>query len=224
MAQNFTSNSFAASNVAQTDLQNMENNFLVLQSNFSGSTAPSNAVGGMMWAHAGNVNGLRIRNYANSAWLAVLLGDASSKLWLYRNDAGPGMVVDTSLTDRVLSIKGGSNAYNVSGGATGGTWTQPNHTHSVTPAAHVHQWYKNNGGLVTDQTFNSSGTLTNVTTGSIKNELYRGMPCITGAAPLGQDAYTTSVASGAVTSGNGATAATWRPAAAVGTLQYPSLT
>jgi len=82
MSQTFTDDVYAGSHAAKTDLQNMENNFAALKSSFSGTSAPSNVVGGMPWHDS---TGRKIRNYANTAWLAALMGDASQKMYVYRN-------------------------------------------------------------------------------------------------------------------------------------------
>lgn len=60
------------------------------------------------------------------------------KVYLYENAAPTGWSI-VSVTDAVLAVKGGSNAYNTTGGQTGGTWTQPDHTltESEIPA-HTH--------------------------------------------------------------------------------------
>jgi len=65
--------------------------------------------------------------------LAVLAWDAEGKVWMYRNDAAPGMTLIAGLTDKVLSLKGGSNAYNVDGGNPDSveTWTWPSYTLQV---------------------------------------------------------------------------------------------
>jgi len=123
MSQIYTINCFDANNAVQSDMQAIENNFETLRTMFSGSGSPANPIAGMPWAHAGGVNGLRMRDVANAAWLAVLVGDADYKVWLYRNDAAPGMQIDTTVSDRVLAIKGGSAAYNVAGGTGAGSWT-----------------------------------------------------------------------------------------------------
>lgn len=70
MAQNFTDDCFDASHVGQTDLGNMENNFACLKSSFSGTSAPSNPVAGMLWYDTTNKR-LKLRNAANNAWLEV---------------------------------------------------------------------------------------------------------------------------------------------------------
>lgn len=70
MAQNFTDNCFDANNAAQTDLQNIENNFAALKSQFGGASAPANTVAGMPWVDTTN-HILKIRNEANAAWLSI---------------------------------------------------------------------------------------------------------------------------------------------------------
>lgn len=70
MSQTFTEDCFAGGHVAQTDMQNIENNFAALKSCFSGSSAPSNLVAGMWWFDTTD-NILKLRNEANDAWLNV---------------------------------------------------------------------------------------------------------------------------------------------------------
>jgi hypothetical protein len=62
--------------------------------------------------------------------------EPGTKMWFYQNVAPTGWVVDTSITDAVLAIRGGTSSYNVSGGSQAGTWTQPNHLH--TGPSHTH--------------------------------------------------------------------------------------
>jgi hypothetical protein len=50
------------------------------------------------------------------------------KLYFYENTAPTGWLYESSVTDKVLAVKGGSQAYNTTGGNVAGTWTQPNHT------------------------------------------------------------------------------------------------
>jgi hypothetical protein len=76
MAQNFTDDSYAANHIGQTDLQNMENNFLVLKSCFSGSSAPSSPVAGLLWFDT-STGLLYQRNVANSAWGLITAGALS---------------------------------------------------------------------------------------------------------------------------------------------------
>jgi hypothetical protein len=49
------------------------------------------------------------------------------KVYIYENTAPTGWTTE-SVTDRVIAIKGGSQAYDTSGGTQVGSWTQPSHT------------------------------------------------------------------------------------------------
>ena len=70
MAQDWTDDVFAGGHVAQTDLQNIENNFAAIKSAFSGAVTPADTVAGMWWYDT-TANILKLRNEANSAWLSV---------------------------------------------------------------------------------------------------------------------------------------------------------
>ena len=75
--------------------------------------------------------------------LATLSGagifPSGTKLWFYQNTAPSGWTIDTTPADAVLAVKGGSGAYNVSGGSQAGTWTQPDHTLTTAEIpAHTH--------------------------------------------------------------------------------------
>jgi hypothetical protein len=52
------------------------------------------------------------------------------KIYIYENTAPTGWTI-VAVTDRVLAVKGGSQAYNTTGGTQAGTWTQPDHTLSI---------------------------------------------------------------------------------------------
>ncbi len=56
---------------------------------------------------------------------------AGTKMWFYANSAPTGWVIDSSVTDALIALKGGT-AY-ATGGApgVGDTWTQPSHTHTT---------------------------------------------------------------------------------------------
>ena len=229
MAQTWTSNTYQADHVVVTDMQNIEDNFATLHGNFSGASQPSNAEAGMPWFDTSEKL-LKIRNQANSAWLGVMYGNSNNKIWMYSNAATDGWVVDSSLTDRVLAIKGGSAAYNVNGGNTGGTWTQPAHQHAGTTAggsAHSHIWitrpndnysYNSGGSSVHITPFNTD-TLDGVTwdQGDDDPEGEHVIDIVSTTYYTSKESshthtYTTSAVG---------TIATYRPAAAVGTLQYP---
>ena len=219
MAQNYTINSFQSDHVGQSDLQNMENNFECLRSTFSGSSAPANAIAGKQWFDT-TKKLLKIRNNANSAWLGVMTGTAAFKIWVYSNSAEDGWVIDSSVTDKMLSFKGG-NIY-TTGGATAGSFASSSHTlisselaahaHTASQVAHNHSFpglsfrYGSSGSEgVYGSTVYGAGTYS-VTTGTAMSST---APGITVNNSTGGD--------------NGhihAADANVRPTAAVGTLQY----
>jgi len=138
MAQNYTTDVFAAGHVAQTDLQNMENNFAVLKSCFSGAVAPADTVAGMLWFDTAQ-KVLKTRNNADDEWFGLMHGDVSEKRLVYRDAALEGYARDATVTDKVIALKGG--AVYVAGAAAAGTWTisgltKNAHTHSL--GAHTH--------------------------------------------------------------------------------------
>ena len=130
MAQNWTANSFATTNDWDTDLQAMENNLLCLQSGFSGTGAPTSPVIGQEWVDTTN-DVIKRRNFAGTGWNSSLHGDSTCIVYIYRNDANVGMQIETGMGDRVLAVKGGTQAWNVNGGVQAGTMTQPTNTWSL---------------------------------------------------------------------------------------------
>lgn len=56
---------------------------------------------------------------------------AGTKLWFYQDTAPTGWTIDSSVADSVIAVKGGTQAYNVSGGNLAGTWQQAGHALSV---------------------------------------------------------------------------------------------
>ena len=224
MSQTFTDDLYEQSYVADTTLTNMENNMAALKSSFSGSAAPSNPVGFMPWGDTTADHEIfKRRNDANDAWLAILCGDASQKMWIYRNDTCEGWIIDATVTDRVIALKGGSNAYNVNGGVNAGTWTQPGHTltESESPA-HNHTSENDTHG----HTFGGAipKYLTTGVDGKSGSNLTGGGGFSAGATnvTIVNDAHNHTINS---TGGGGSHnhGDTHRPAAAVGTLQYPDL-
>jgi hypothetical protein len=125
MSQNWTDDVFAGGHVGQTDLQNMENNFAAIKSSFSGASQPSNQVPFMLWGHTSNKL-LKMRNDDDSAWWGLMHGDTDQKILVYRNAAMDGWAIDSTVTDRLVAIKGGTTY--TTGAATAGSWNQPDHT------------------------------------------------------------------------------------------------
>ncbi len=226
MAQNWTDDVYAAGHVAATDLQNMENNFACLKSCFSGADAPSGQVAGMLWFDTDNYV-TKQRNAGDSAWVGLMHGDSSQKIWIYRNAAMDGWVVTTT-GDYVLAAKGGATY--TTGAAAAGTWTQPTHTHTYahthTIPAHTHKWYENNAAGSNDQTYDTDGVVTNLTAGNAKtlDRVHIALGASAGGVPVA-DSWTEAEAAATTNSQNtsttvaGGTVATWRPAAYVNTLQ-----
>ena len=160
MVQTWTDDTFAAGHVAQTDLQNMENNFLSLRSSFSGAAAPGDTVAGKQWFDTAQ-KVLKVRNEGDDGWYGLMHGDVSEKRLVYRNAAMEGYARDSGVTDKVIALKGGATY--VAGAATAGTWTisgltaanESAHTHN-----HNHQWHNAiyaAGGTPESYTYDSAG-------------------------------------------------------------------
>ena len=124
MVQTWTDDTYEGNREGAIDLQNIENNFSTLKSLWSGGSTPSNIVPGFPWFDT-TKKILKIRNQADTGWLGVMYGNISNKIWMYSNSATDGWAVAGGLSDCVLAIKGGSRAYNVNGGNSAGTWSQP---------------------------------------------------------------------------------------------------
>jgi hypothetical protein len=203
MSQDWTDDVYASAHTGETDLQNMENNFAALKSLFMGASAPGSMAAGHPWLDS-TQHVFKYRNDGDSAWVGLMHGDTSQKFWVYRNAAMDGWAVDSSVSDNVLSLKGGTTY--TAGAVTAGSWTISGIT-SDTKADHTH------------------GVSGNTSTDGVspiylyENEV--------GAVSLSQRSHYHSFS---VTSGGGGGHShvishdgTWRPAAAVGTLQYLDL-
>lgn len=225
MSQSWTNDVYASGHVGATDLQNMENNFACLKSLFSGASQPASMAACHPWFDT-TKHVFKVRNDGDSAWVGLMHGDTSQKIWIYRNAAMSGWAVDSGVSDRVLAVKGGSTY--TTGAAVAGTWTQPNHTHtgpshSHTGPSHTHDMSV--GATVSNKdTVYPIGPLSGSPTGTISSYCdgigasRKPLNAITQAAGTGA----TGTNGTGATSGN-ATANTYRPAAAVGTLQYLNL-
>jgi len=206
MSQTWTDDTFGAGHVAQTDLQNMENNFACLKSSFSGAAAPAGAVAGQLWFDT-DQKVLKTRNAANGEWYGLMHGDTSEKRLVYRDAAMDGYARDAAVTDKVIALKGG--AIYVAGAATAGSFTYTGFTHD-----HVHKWYEFNAAA-TDDSFDSAGNATDITTAQ-KTEMGVYAYALAGLK-LNQDYYTDKLVSAVASDGAD------RPAAAVCILIYLDL-
>lgn len=212
MSQDWVANLYTTATVGDTTLSNMELMFATLKTSFSGASSPGSPNPGQLWYDT-TKKLLKHRDYGDTAWRGVLAGSALLKLWIYANAAQEGWAIDSSVTDRVLALKGGSTY--TTGGANAGSWTiggltKDAHTHSL--SAHVHSMQGHTHTLPTSNEAlgqpQANYTLNNTVTGGPSTSNTGGAsPDVTGAQ---SDAGITSDA-------------TWRPAAAVGTLQYPDV-
>lgn len=209
MSQDWTDDVFAGGHVAQTDLQNMEDNFACLKSAFSGTSAPSNPVAGMPWFDT-TKKVQKVRDKDNAAWLGLMHGDTSQKIWVYRNSAMAGWAVDSGVSDKVLALKGGSTY--TAGAATAGSWTVSGlpgaHTHSVSHNHSISGVILQHAATGAVQSFNA----VNPTDAGVEDHASHDHGGATGSFSGNTDS------GGAVTQDG-----TWRAAAAVGTLQYLDL-
>ena len=68
---------------------------------------------------------------------------SGKRIYFYDSTAPIGYTIDSSVTDKVLAVKGGIHAYNVPGGTEAGTWIQPNHTLSIAEMPSHNHTYTN---------------------------------------------------------------------------------
>jgi len=170
MSQTYTDNCFQSDHVAQTDMQNIENNFAALKSLFSGSSAPPNPIAGMPWFDI-DTDQLYIRNKDNDQWLAldfipgtiILFGQASAPL---------GWTKVTSWTDNsMLCINSQANGTALGAGGSANpqsthTHTGPAHTHTGPAHAHIISYTANTGVGASEGAFTRVNFITSSTSSS----------------------------------------------------------
>lgn len=211
MSQTYTADCFAGAHEAQTDLQNMENNFAALKSSFSGAGAPSNTVAGMPWFDT-TKKVLKYRNTADAAWYGLMHGDTSQKIWVYRNAAMDGWAVDSGVSDTILALKGGSTY--TAGAATAGSWTvsglyDTGHAHTPGTFAAPNHTHSGTSSIPSATTIVNGEGGTAVASDSHTHTLTTGNPTATAITGISSSGYAIIASDSA-----------WRPSAAVGTLQY----
>ena len=81
-------------------------------------------------ATAAEVNATSDGSTAKNNHTHPTVNDNLDKVWTYENVAPTGWAIIAGTTDGLLAVKGGSYAYNSTGGTQVGTWTQPSHTHT----------------------------------------------------------------------------------------------
>jgi hypothetical protein len=155
----YGANTYAGGDVAATNLQQIENNFEYLRTNFLGAAAPADPGGGLegvIWRD-NNKDILKVRGA--SGWLGIFACDNPSNngvVPLYRNTAIEGWAVDSGVTDKVIALKGGAQAYNTNAGSVAGSWTISGITVS-NHASHTHTVNNHSHGLSTTNVAPSTG-------------------------------------------------------------------
>ena len=227
MSQDFSLETYAASANFSADLLQIEDNFAALKSNFSGVAAPGAAadspVAGQFWFDT-TKKIMKVRNSANNAWLGLFYGNSSFKIWMYRNAAGDGWAIDSSVTDKVVALKGGST-YTTGATSNTGTWIITGNTLSTTGSTHTHRYldYQSAGVYYSWQSNGSTQVLMTATQRG-DNQLMSKSAGDTSAQnwrAISEDLYVKSADGShthSLTSGGA-----WRPTAAVGILVAPNM-
>jgi hypothetical protein len=207
MGTTFHENWFDSTADPEVAFGQAETNDNSLMTNFSGTAAPANTTAGKMWFKMSSLSteiGLRIRNSSNNAWHKILTGTSAARMWQYRNDADVGWIIDSSVTDVVISVKSSdASGYGSTGGVEVGNWTL-------------------SGGQADYTTLVISGTASTVTTGYSN---YNPLSTESGGSTHGvskehKHTITLTQTSHLHTLSN---PSSWRPAAAVGVIVYPYL-
>lgn len=220
MAQNYNPDCFDVTHVAQEDLQKMKDNFECLRTTFAGIEAPPLAEG-LIWLET-DTNILRIQKAGIGGWLGILTGDVNQKMWVYRNDTLPGWVIDGTVVDHLLALRGG--LYGNVGGITAGTWTQPAHQHPFSVAktwvSHTHTFTVSAGAFTHNHTVTTILVTAQAGVGEAASFAIYPTSFYTSPSYNGTTANWEPPADYNSNTENGATTPDWRPAAAVGTMQY----
>jgi hypothetical protein len=204
----YVAETYDGGRIAATDLQRIEDNFAYLRVSFRSGSAPSDPGGllsgleGVIWWDSTKKN---FKGRSDSAWRALLSASTAFKLWVYLNAADDGWVVDSSVADMVLALKGGATY--TTGADTAGSWQ----VSGLTRAEHSH----------TDGTYKA-----NHSHGMTRIQSYLGgWPDTIQDCPVSTDPTNADItgASGPQSNATINSNETWRPEAAVGTLQYPNV-
>jgi len=227
MSQNYSDTIFSESHEADDDLTKIENNFIVLKSGFSGDTFEDKSSNQydiepfMRWSDTHNkVPRIVNPDYGQDSFfdsgteepfLGLMFGDKKQKIWVYRDDTIDGWVIDDTVEDIICGVVGDSvDTYNT-GGNIQGTW-------DLGYAAHSHCILTASVSTKSEKTFDSNGDEQDIPYVAANESAALGIPVISdGYEPqhsreFSRDLYTDMSSSNQTSD--------WRPAAAVGTLQY----
>jgi len=234
MSQNWTEDPYEPSYEIAFTMLATENNFKCLRSNFAGSGLPPSPTAGQLYFET---TSKEYQFYDGSTWNDLasnyIRGDSSLKLWVYSNTAIPGWIIDSSVYDVVLAFKGGTQAYNVNGGVVAGTWDGAGFVHN-------HAWWysKYQECPPTEQsakTFTKDGVLQDINDyidwGScmypggraIKTDEVEAYNKYLSGVTLTADEPTYQEYMNYTSESLHDGANSYRPAAAVGTMQYPDM-
>ena len=134
---------------------------------------------------------------------------SGTKMYFYQDTAPTDWTIDAAVADTLLAVKGGSNAYNTTGGTQAGSWTPSTHihtmpshihtmpSHSHTMGTHNHRWYDYRGTTSDDLTYNSTGSTQNVqgtaNSGYDKIMVHDGTIGGSSVKKMDQDSYTNKI-------------------------------
>lgn len=147
----------------------------------------------------------------------VVMGIAANTIMLFDHDtARAGWTLLTGVDDTLPIISKGSAAGGEAGGAnlSGGTWTQPDHTHDMSD--HVHMVFEVQGSSSTLHRYDSSGTSVNIT---VDDAISAYNIQITNGGDKMLNSHCYSRKPNPTDTAGGATANTWRPKGRVFTRQ-----
>ena len=222
----YVANVYQGDHVVATDLQNIENNFEYLRTNFKGGGAPSDPGGGLegtiWWDSSNKLPKIR----SDSGWRGIFSGSSSFKIWAYLDTAEDGWARDSSMADQVLALKGGS-VYTTGATYDKGSWTisgistESEHTH--TAPNHNHQIY-NWTNINNIKVYNSAGAEIGVTASAGSQLGIVGTVSANGSL-INVDMYSAKVA-GTTSAGSAHTHTqdgNWRIKASVGIMVYPDI-
>ena len=238
MAQDYQINPYSFNDIVDDDGKEMNKNFECLRTMFSGTSAPANALAGHPWYDTGasqrnkiseghptddNQNLLKIYNQSRSVWYGVMTGDINQKIPVYRPDQMHGWVIDDTVEDRVIAIKGGSKSWNTTAGQALGDWNwQPHALSDAQIPAHTHPSTSTNGNHVhTIKAYFPEESGTNKM--GINENAQINFDNIFGAVlAAGNHAHAVNANTGGDNEHNhgGINGNTWRPSAALCTIQY----
>ncbi len=158
-----------------------------------------------------------------SVWGSDII-PAGTKMVFYQNTAPDGWTIDATVADALIGIKGGSNAFNVNGGQLAGTWVQTNHNHTFSDSFSVSHSHATRDHTLTisemprhrhgisDSSCEAGGGDREAGTGNDDYSTYEG-----GSQPHNHGSTFSATVADTIsgTTGDSATASTWRPYAAI---------